>query len=35
MRYTKQLQKQRPDLAGREFLDAVSMKVNETFGATR
>jgi hypothetical protein len=34
MRYTKQLQKERPDLAGRELLDAVSAKVNETFGAT-
>ena len=32
MRYTKQLQAERPDLAGRELLDAVSAKVNETFG---
>ena len=32
MRYTKQLQQQRPELAGRQLLDAVSMKVNETFG---
>ena len=32
-RYIKQLQKERPDLAGRELLDAVSVKVNETFGA--
>jgi TolA-binding protein len=31
-RYIKQLQKDRPDLAGRELLDAVSLKVNETFG---
>jgi len=33
MRYMKQLQQERPDLAGRELLDAVSTKVNETFGA--
>jgi hypothetical protein len=33
MRYMKQLQKDRPDLAGRELLDAVSTKVDETFGA--
>jgi hypothetical protein len=33
MRYIKQLQKERPDLAGRELLDALSAKVNETFGA--
>jgi hypothetical protein len=32
-RYIKQLQKERPDLAGRELLDAVSTKVNETFVA--
>jgi TolA-binding protein len=32
-RYIKQLQQERPDLAGRELLDAVSTKVNETFGA--
>jgi TolA-binding protein len=32
-RYMKQLEKERPDLAGRELLDAVSTKVNETFGA--
>jgi chromosome segregation ATPase len=32
-RYTKQLEQERPDLAGRELLDAVSAKVNETFGA--
>jgi septal ring factor EnvC (AmiA/AmiB activator) len=32
-RYIKQLQKERPDLAGRELLDAVSTKVDETFGA--
>ena len=32
-RYIKQLQEERPDLAGRELLDAVSTKVDETFGA--
>jgi len=31
-RYMKKLEKERPDLAGRELLDAVSTKVNETFG---
>jgi TolA-binding protein len=31
--YMKQLEKERPDLTGRELLDAVSTKVNETFGA--
>ncbi len=30
--YLRQLQKERPELAGRELLDAVSTKVNETFG---
>jgi TolA-binding protein len=35
MRYVDQLQRERPELAGREFLDAVSAKVNETFGARR
>lgn len=33
MRYIKQLQQERPDLGGRELLDALSAKVNETFGA--
>jgi hypothetical protein len=33
MRYTKQLQQERPDLTGRALLDAVSAKVNETFDA--
>ena len=33
MRYIKQLQQDRPDLGGRELLDALSMKVNERFGA--
>jgi chromosome segregation ATPase len=32
-RYIRQLQQERPDLAGRGLLDALSMKVNETFGA--
>jgi TolA-binding protein len=31
--YMKQLEKERPDLTGRELLDAVSTKVNETFVA--
>jgi TolA-binding protein len=33
MRYARQLQQERPDLAGRPFLDAVSAKVKDTFGA--
>lgn len=33
MRYMKQLQQERPDLAGRELLDSVSMKVSETYAA--
>jgi hypothetical protein len=32
MRYIDQLQRERPDLAGRELLDALSAKVNATFG---
>jgi hypothetical protein len=32
-RYITQLHKERPELAGRELLDAVSTKVNETFAA--
>lgn len=32
MRYIKKLQKERPDLGERELLDAVSTKVDETFG---
>jgi hypothetical protein len=32
MRYSKQLQQERPDLVGRPFLDAVSEKVRDTFG---
>jgi hypothetical protein len=34
MRYAKQLQRERPDLVGRPFLDAVSGKVRDTFGAS-
>jgi len=33
LRYAKQLKKERPDLVGRPLLDALSAKVNETFGA--
>jgi hypothetical protein len=35
MRYAKQLQKEQPDLVGRPFLDALSAKVNDTFGASK
>jgi TolA-binding protein len=35
MRYAKQLQKDRPDLVGRPFLDAVSEKVRDTFDARK
>jgi TolA-binding protein len=35
MRYAKQLQQEQPDLVGRPFLDAVSAKVSQTFGASR
>ena len=35
MRYAKQLQRQRPDLTGRPFLDAVSARVSETFSASK
>jgi phage shock protein A len=35
MRYAKQLQQEQPDLAGRPFLDAVSAKVSDTFGASK
>jgi len=34
VRYVKQLQQEHPDLAGRELLDALSAKVDQTFGAT-
>ncbi len=33
MRYINKLQQERPDLSGRQLLDALSAKVNETFGA--
>jgi small-conductance mechanosensitive channel len=35
MRYAKQLQREQPDLVGRPFLDAVSAKVTDTFGASK
>jgi len=35
MRYAKQLRQERPDLSGRAFFDAISAKVNETFGAKK
>jgi TolA-binding protein len=35
MRYANQLQKERPDLAGRPFLDAISAKVKDTFGPAK
>ncbi len=35
MRYAKQLSQERPDLTGRAYLDAISAKVNETFGVKR
>jgi len=35
VRYAKQLQLERPDLVGRPFLDAISAKVKDTFGASK
>jgi hypothetical protein len=35
MRYAKQLQQERPDLVGRPFLDALSERVRDTFGASK
>ncbi len=35
MRYAKQLSQERPDLTGRAYLDAISAKVNQTFGAKK
>jgi TolA-binding protein len=35
MRYARQLQKERPDLVGRPFLEAISAKVRDTFGASK
>ena len=33
--YAKQLRQERPDLAGRPFLDTVTAKIRATFGDTR
>ena len=33
MRYIRELQRERPDLVGRQFLDAVSAKVDDQFGS--
>jgi TolA-binding protein len=35
MRYARQLQQERPDLVGRPFLDALSAKVKDNFGAAK
>jgi DNA repair exonuclease SbcCD ATPase subunit len=35
MRYIKDLQRERPDLAGRQFLDAVSARVSNQFSSSR
>ena len=35
VRYAKQLSRERPDLSGRAYLDAISAKVNEAFGAKK
>jgi hypothetical protein len=35
MGYAKRLQRERPDLIGRPYLDAISAKVTETFGASK
>jgi DNA repair exonuclease SbcCD ATPase subunit len=35
MRYIRQLQRERPDLAGRQFLDVVSAKVSDQFDSSR
>jgi hypothetical protein len=35
MLYAKQLKSDKPDLAGRKFLDAVATKVNEVFGDSK
>jgi predicted RNase H-like nuclease (RuvC/YqgF family) len=35
MRYAKQLQQEQPDLVGRPFLDAISAKVTDKFGASK
>jgi small-conductance mechanosensitive channel len=33
VRYARKLQQERPDLVGRPFLDAIAVKVRDTFGA--
>ena len=33
--YAKQLKSDQPDLAGRQFLDAISKKVNDVFSASK
>jgi TolA-binding protein len=33
--YAKQLQKERPDLVGRPFLDAITAKVRDTFAVSK
>jgi hypothetical protein len=35
VRYAKQLQQEQPELVGRPFLDAISAKVRDTFGASK
>jgi DNA repair exonuclease SbcCD ATPase subunit len=35
IRYSKQLQQEQPDLVGRPFLDAISAKVTDKFGADK
>lgn len=35
MLYAKQLRAEEPELSSRAFLDAVSLKVSEVFGATK
>lgn len=34
-RYSKELERERPELVGRPLLDAIAAKVNETFGAPK
>jgi hypothetical protein len=35
MLYANQLKQDRPDLAGRPFLNAVTANVNDTFGVAK
>jgi TolA-binding protein len=35
VRYAKELHREQPDLVGRPFLDAISAKVSDTFGASK